>query len=175
MLGVNDFIGYYDWTFHFLQRNFGQEALEKYWEEAIAKDALRPFFDAIADKGIVAMAEHWAYSAIGEECDCHICFSADYFRYDMHGCPSLGFVLKRGKCYYGDYCTHCMGWIKHVLANGGWKAWHEHNHRGQCWIEIRRKDDPGPPSEPGELAGQRDVRLRKDWPGGEHHYITPQE
>ena len=28
MLGCQDFCGYYDWTFHYMRRHFGQEAIE---------------------------------------------------------------------------------------------------------------------------------------------------
>jgi len=173
MLGVNDFIGYYDWTFEFLRRNFGEPAVEKYWSEAIAQDAMGEFYNTVKKEGILAMVRHWAYSGIGEECDFHICFSHDYFRYDMHGCPSLGFVMKSGRSFYSDYCSHCMGWITPLLEHGGWKVYHDHNHLGQCWWEYRRKDDPTPVSEPGELAGKRDVRLRSDWQQGEHHQFEP--
>ena len=173
MLGVNDFIGYYDWTFEFLRRNFGQAAVEHYWSQAIAKGAVSSFYDRIKDNGIMAMVEHWAYSAIGEQCSFHICFSSDYFRYDMHDCPSLGFVARSGRSFYGDYCEHCMGWIKTVLDHGGWKVWHEHNHQGQCWWEVRRLDDPTALSVEGELAGRGDVRLRDDWDRGQHHKVEP--
>ena len=170
MLGVNDFIGYYDWTFEFIRRNFGEDDVKKYWEQAIAKHAIKELYETIERDGVLAMTRHWAYSAIGEECDAHICFSRDYFRYDMHSCPSLGFLLKAGRHFYHDYCSHCMGWIKTMMDKGGWRVWHEHNHKGVCWWEYRRKDDESGLSKPGELSGKKDVRLRKDWNEGEHHY-----
>ncbi len=170
MLGVNDFIGYYDWTFEFIRRNYGEEALKRYWHQAIAKHAIKELYDTIEQDEVLAMIRHWAYSAIGEECDAHICFSRDYFRYDMHSCPSLGFLIKANRHFYHDYCSHCMGWIKPMMQKAGWRVWHEHNHRGQCWWEYRRKQDNTGPSKPGELSGEKDVRLREDWQAGEHHY-----
>jgi hypothetical protein len=40
---------------------------------------------------------------------------------------------------------------------------HQHNHRGQCWWEIRKESDMTAPSAPGELAGSNDVRLKPEW------------
>ncbi len=172
MLGVNDFIGYYDWTFEFLRRNYGEGIVEKYWEEAIAKDAMSEFYKAVPEKGIIAMVNHWVWSAVGEECDAHICFSTEYFRYDMHSCPSLGFLLKRGKQFYHDYCAHCIGWIKPMLEARGWSVHHEHNHKGQCWFEYHRKEKDCL-SKIGELSGKKDVRIRDDWDSGKiHSYHT---
>ncbi len=162
MLGVNDFIGYYDWTFEFIRRNFGEDDLRKYWEQAIAKEAIKELYDTIAEDEVLAMVRHWAYSAIGEECDAHICFSGDYFRYDMHSCPSLGFILNANRKFYHDYCSHCVGWIRPMMERAGWHFRHQHNHKGQCWFEYRRKGDTEW-SKPGELSGQKDVRLRSDW------------
>ena len=56
-----------------------------------------------------------------------------------------------------------MGWIGPTMAEAGFVIDHEHNHGGRCWWEMRRKDDPTPPSAPGALSGAEDVRLRADW------------
>jgi hypothetical protein len=56
-----------------------------------------------------------------------------------------------------------MGWIGPMLKQSGFAVDHQHNHCGQCWWEIRRSSDNVPPSEPGELAGSQDVRLRPNW------------
>ncbi len=39
MLGCQDFCGYYDWTFHFVRRSWGQEAVRQLWAEAIGGDS----------------------------------------------------------------------------------------------------------------------------------------
>jgi hypothetical protein len=85
------------------------------------------------------------------------------YRIDMHDCPSKGFLIHNGLVQYRDYCDHCMGWIGPVMKEAGFVVDHEHNHQGQCWWEMRRVDDPAPPSEPGVFSGTSDVRLRPDW------------
>lgn len=87
----------------------------------------------------------------------------DVFRIDMHACPSKGFLIRNGLVQHRDYCDHCMGWIGPVMQQAGFVIDHEHNHRGQCWWEMRRVEDKTSPSQPGELSGQSDVRLREDW------------
>jgi hypothetical protein len=81
----------------------------------------------------------------------------------MHECPSKGFLIRNGLGAYHDYCDHCMGWIGPMLKRAGFAVDHEHNHRGQCWWEIRRSADNTLPSKPGTLGGSGDVRLRGDW------------
>ena len=166
MLGVNDFIGYYDWTFHFLKENFGEKTLQEYWEEAVAGDALREFREKVKGGGVKPLVEHWVESSLGEGCIFQIVFGPDYFRYDMERCPSLSFLLEKGKNFFRDYCSHCWGWVKPLLDKGGWMLWHEHDHTGKCWWEMRKK---GKLSEPGELAGKKDIRLREGWGRGVIH------
>lgn len=170
MLGVNDFIGYYDWTFEFLRRTFGEESLKEYWGEAVARDALREFYSAVTGCTVKPLVDHWSYSAVGEECQFQIVFGPDYFRYDMWKCPSLGYLIKKGKSYYPDYCSHCIGWVEPLLSRGKWEIWHEHNHLGKCWWEFKKSNKV---SQPGEIAGKRDVRLSSDWEKGKIHPFPP--
>lgn len=81
----------------------------------------------------------------------------------MHDCPSKGFLLRNGLAQFPDYCDHCMGWIGPLMKDAGFVIDHEHNHRGQCWWEMRNKNNAAPPSTPAELSGPHDVRLRPDW------------
>jgi hypothetical protein len=56
-----------------------------------------------------------------------------------------------------------MGWIGPMMKEAGFVIDHEHNHCGQCWWEMRRKENTTPASAPGELSGESDVRLRPGW------------
>jgi hypothetical protein len=109
------------------------------------------------------MAEYWGHTLEEEGAGCPTAMTDRVFRMDMHACPSKGFLLRNDLAAYPDYCDHCMGWIGPLLRRAGYVVDHQHNHCGQCWWEIRRADDPAPPSPPGGLAGENDVRLRADW------------
>lgn len=109
------------------------------------------------------MAKYWEHTLDEEAAGYTITRNDQVFRTDMHRCPSRGFLLDNGIGFSTDYCDHCMGWIGPVMKEAGFVIDHEHNHRGQCWWEMRRADDTAAPSAPGELAGDGDVRTRGNW------------
>ena len=90
MLGVQDFIGYYDWTFEHLRRKHGEEAVQKYWLEAIAQDSQEHARDLIVGKGFDGMYEYWAHALEMEEAGYTFDRGEDFFRIDMFDCPSKG-------------------------------------------------------------------------------------
>jgi hypothetical protein len=163
MIGVYDFCGHYDWTFAWLERAGGPALLREYWDGAIHRDAQRHAAELIRTRGIAGMQEYWGHTLAEEGGSHHTVATAKVFRIDMHDCPSEGFLLRNGLRRHADYCDHCLGWIGPMLREAGYVVDHAHNHRGQCWWEMRRASDPTPPGPPGELAGSRDVRLGPDW------------
>src|SRR6185436_17989760 len=107
---------------------------------------------------------YWGQTLDHEAAGYAITSTEEVFRIDMHDCPSKGFLLRNGLEQYRDYCDHCMGWIGPLMGEAGFVIDHEHNHCGQCWWEMRKKDDPAPPSEIGEVSGVKDVRAAPNWP-----------
>ena len=165
MIGVYDFCGHYDWTFEWLRQQGGEPLVRKYWIEAISEDAQRHAAELISPQGFAGMAAYWGHTLQHEGAGYQTSGNSETFRIDMHDCPSRGFLIRNGLGAYHDYCDHCMGWIGPLLKKAGFAADHEHNHRGQCWLEIRRLADRQPPRQPGAFAGPQDVRLRADWRG----------
>lgn len=163
MLGCYDFCGHYEWTFEWLRAGGGEGLVREFWEEGIARDSQAHAAALIAAEGIAGMQKYWAHTLAEEAAGFHTSATAAVFRIDMHECPSKGFLLRNGLAQYHDYCDHCMGWIGPVARDAGFVIDHAHNHCGQCWWELRRADDPTPPSAPGGLSGEHDVRLRADW------------
>jgi hypothetical protein len=166
MIGVQDFIGYYDWTFEYLRRNYGEEALRDYWLRAISQDSQVHARQLIEGKGFEGMREYWAHTLAEEEAGYTFDQSPDYFRIDMFDCPSKGHLIKRGLAEYHDYCEHCMGWLKPLMDDAGFVINHEHNHAGQCWWEMHRASDRL--SEPPPNRGPDDVRNLPSWQQERH-------
>lgn len=163
MIGVYDFNGHYEWTFAWLETEGGTPFLREYWDVAIHQDSQSHAVEVIRQKGIAGMAEYWGHT-LNQEGGTHSTTATEsVFRIDMHDCPSKGFLIRNQLQQHHDYCDHCLGWIGPMLKRAGFVIDHQHNHRGQCWWEMRHATDAAPPSRPGELAGQRDVRLRPDW------------
>ncbi|MBI4027923.1 MAG: hypothetical protein HY360_23260 [Verrucomicrobia bacterium] len=163
MIGSYDFCGHYEWTFEWLRRRGGDKLVCQYWDEAIHRDSQTHALELILEKGIEGMKEYWGHALDEEAAGYHTTATDKVFRCDMHECPSKGFLMRNKLKQYHDYCDHCMGWIGPLLKRGGWVVDHGHNHRGQCWWEMRKASDPSPPSAPGRLSGKDDVRLRSDW------------
>ncbi|MEW6303384.1 MAG: hypothetical protein AB1705_07940 [Verrucomicrobiota bacterium] len=163
MLGVYDFCGHYEWTFEWLRQQGGEPLVREFWDAAIHQDSQWHAVQLILGKGFAGMQEYWSHTLAHEGAGYHTTATDQVFRIDMHACPSKGFLIRNGLEQYRDYCDHCMGWIGPLLRRGGFVVDHQHNHCGQCWWEIRHATDATTPSRPGELSGERDVRLRPEW------------
>jgi len=173
MLGVQDFIGYYDWTFEYLRRSYGEPAVKEYWGRCIAFDSQRHARQLFLKKGFDGMHEYWAHTLDMEEAGYNFDHGEAYFRTDMIDCPSKGHLIERGLEAYHDYCEHCMGWIKPLMAEAGFLVNHEHNHAGQCWWEMRRAEDRL--EDPPPLRGPNDVRCLSHWQHQAHHLYLNSE
>ena len=163
MIGSYDFCGHYEWTFAWLEQQGGHDLVRDYWTNAIGADSQRHVAPLIKELGFEGMKRFWAHTLEEEAAGYALTTTPDVFRIDMHDCPSKGFLIRNGLVQHHDYCDHCMGWIGPLLKRAGFVVDHQHNHCGRCWWEMRATTDATPPSAPGELSGDHDVRLRPDW------------
>jgi len=166
MLGCQDFCGYYEWTFHFLRRKFGQEGVDKFWREAIAADAQSHYITAGQQSALRGLYECWSHTGDSEQCNWTVSLdeARNHLRLDMRECPSKGFLLKNDLNADEDYCDHCIGWIGPALAVlDAEVVAHEHNHCGQCWWQIAMK---GQASDAPRLDA--DIRRDARW---QHGYL----
>lgn len=163
MIGVYDFCGHYEWTFEWLREQGGDDLLRAYWDEAIYQDAQQHATALITAKGFEGMKEYWGHTLAEEGGQWVTTPAENVFRIDMRDCPSKGFLIRNGLQQNADYCDHCIGWIGPLMKQAGFVIDHEHNHCGQCWWEIRRREDQRPASAAGELSGAADVRSMPDW------------
>lgn len=163
MLGCYDFCGHYEWTFEWLRQWGGDEFVHEYWRDAIYIDSQSHATQAVLNQGIQGMEAYWGHALQQEKAGYQTTSTPETFRIDMHDCPSKGFLIRNNLAQYHDYCDHCIGWIGPLMKEAGFVIDHEHNHCGQCWWEMRRAEDRTAPSEPGELSGDSDVRLDRQW------------
>ncbi|MFV0415398.1 MAG: hypothetical protein ACK5NG_03425 [Chthoniobacterales bacterium] len=162
MIGTYDFCGHYEWTFDWLEKQGGDKLLREYWDEGISQDSQR-HARALISQGVPGMLKYWGHT-LDEEAAGYTFHSDDkHLRFDMHTCPSKGFLIANNLEQHSDYCDHCMGWIGPAMRDAGYVIDHEHNHHGKCWWELRKKDDPTPPAEIGNTGQSKDVRLDPDW------------
>ncbi len=164
MLGCQDFCGYYDWTFHYVARRFGTEAVRRLWAQAIGDESQAHYARAGRERGLRGLYETWTKTGQDEHCDWTFTLDEqrNTLRWDMRQCPSKGFLLQNNLNASEDYCDHCMGWMVPLLERIGVEvAAHEHNHCGQCWGEMRVK---GRASESLKVAC--DIRQDPRWNQG---------
>ncbi len=171
MIGCYDFCGHYEWSFAWLERVGGPELLRAYLDEAINQDSQRHARELIGREGFDGMAKYWGHTLVEESPDLGFAITRtpEVFRIDMHDCPSKGFLIRNGLEQHRDYCDHCIGWIGPMMSGIGFVIDHEHNHRGQCWMELRKAGSTGGFGAPGAVAGDKDVRLRPEWQGPGAH------
>jgi len=158
MLGCQDFCGYYDWTFHYVRRRFGQRAVHDLWAKAIGGDSQAHYLQAGLTDGLRGLYSVWTQTGKDEQCDWTFTLDEqkNVLRWDMRQCPSKGMLIDNDLHADEDYCDHCMGWMIPLLEKVGVEVTaHEHNHCGQCWGEMRLKDRP---SQPLDLP----IDIRKD-------------
>jgi len=169
MIGCYDFCGHYEWTFAWLEKQGGLPLVRDYWDQAVSRDSQTHARNLIVPEGFEGMRKYWLHTLEEEAAGYAFTYDDSTFRVDMYECPSKGFLIKNNLVQYSDYCDHCIGWIGSMMKDAGFVIDHEHNHCGQCWWEMRKKDDLSGPSEPGTFAGKKDVRVREGWtqPGTE--------
>jgi hypothetical protein len=165
MIGCYDFCGHYEWTFDWLERAGGPGLVREYWSEAISRDSQRHARELIEREGFAGMAKYWGHTLAEEspERGFTVTRQTDVFRIDIHDCPSKGFLLRNGLEQYRDYCDHCIGWVGPMMRESGFVIDHEHNHCGQCWWEMRKRDAPASPTSPDEMLTKSDVRRQPNW------------
>ena len=161
MLGCQDFCGYYEWTFHYVRRQWGQAAVARLWAEAIGGESQQHYAEAARQAGLAGLHQTWVKTGQDESCDWTFTLDAsrNLLRWDMRQCPSKGFLSAHDLNADEDYCDHCMGWMIPLLEQVGVEVLeHEHNHYGQCWGSMRQKDRP---SEALDVEG--DIRRDPRW------------
>lgn len=145
MLGCQDFCGYYDWSFHYIRRRWGNAMLSEVMGDAIGGECQAHYLEAAKRDGLRGLLRCWDKTGVDEHCDWtfRLDEAQNVLRWDMRQCPSKGFLLGNDLNADEDYCDHCMGWIVPLLAKAGMEVVaHEHNHCGQCWAEMRVKGKP---------------------------------
>jgi hypothetical protein len=164
MLGCHEFCGYYEWTFSYARQNWGPDAFTLLMHHAIGLDSQKHYLDAARANGIKGLHDTWFKTAGEEGGDWAIQFdeARKVLRFDIHRCPSKGFLLSSDRMQDEDYCDHCMGWVAPAMHSVGFEVTkHEHNHCGQCVWQIEPR---GQHTEPQTYKG--DIHQSPLWSGG---------
>ena len=168
MIGVQDFFGVYDWTFKYIQDNYGEDALHEYWGTYIAFHSQKHAYDLIREKGIQGMLEYWGHTLDAEEAGYRFERGENSFFNDMFDCPAHRWLREHDKHEYEDYSDHCMGWVQPVLEAAGFRADHEHDHDDHCWWMIW-PDTPEGKKASEEAWEENQRNFREQYPDSTQH------
>ena len=100
------FFELYDHTFTFLEREYGREAVQAFWE-SIADLQLGRLEQLMREKGFKGMEEYWRATLGQEGADYEMRTSDDAFFVRVKHCPPTEWFKARNLAKYPRYCEHC--------------------------------------------------------------------
>lgn len=140
MIACTETILAYNELFSFLHQRYGKRAVLKFWE-GISDNFLANLRALVAEKGIEGMKEYWGRTLKEERAGYKIESGPDYFKIEMHECPSVG-ILRRHKGIekYPAYCEHCDLLYRRIIEDYGFSYRIEYfdQEKGMCRITVRK-------------------------------------
>jgi len=145
--GTYCFYSMYSWIFEYLEREFGREALKKYWEH-IGIEYYSRLIEDIKKSGLVALENYYVNNLGNEESKEEVEINRDenIFKIKTNNCNAIKWLKtqKINDCafcqdsYYKDYCNHCKV-INEAIANKSGLIFDiNYDNRGKC-VQIYRK------------------------------------
>jgi hypothetical protein len=142
------FYSMYNWMFAYMDREFGRDLLEEYWEH-IGREYYSNLIDEIKNKGIVALEDYYKDALEGEETsgEVEVIGNKDMFKIRIKNCKAIEWLKKLEKDkdamyhmpYFKDYCDHCRVINETIAKNSGLKFVIDYDKQGSC-TQIYRKD-----------------------------------
>jgi len=102
----NLFFELYSQTFSFLDREFGFEAVHRFWD-FIADEQLDVLESLMREKGFKGMEEYWRNTLDQEGADYEMQVTDDYFQLAVKHCPPTEWFRSKGIEHYPRYSEHC--------------------------------------------------------------------
>jgi len=141
MVSCTEFIMAYSELFKYIDENYGEDAVVKFWE-GISDQFLQNLRKLVAEKGIQGMVEYWSHTLGEEGALCDMWATDDTFCIEMYRCPSVG-ILRRATHMerYPKYCHHCDTLYRRIIEDYGF----EYNIKyidqdlGICKLTARKK------------------------------------
>ena len=118
MISCKDFIPVYSEIFCYLEKHFGRQEVDKYWEAIfkVNKNKKSALLSFLEKEGIKGCYSYWTGTLNEEAADFSMYLNEKrgFFKIDMHRCPSKGRLVdlqeQIGLEPYKDYCLHCDGY-----------------------------------------------------------------
>ena len=137
------FFELYNHTFGFLERQFGYEAVTRYWQ-FIGDRSLGDLEQLMRTKGFKGMEEYWRATLVQESADYEMEVGQDFFQCQIKRCPPVQWLKSQGVDCYPRYCEHCRVLYQRVADRCGYEIEYsapDESTDNCCGIRITRKKD----------------------------------
>ena len=106
-VGAADFYTAVNATFRFIEKQFGQEGLRRYWKE-LGQRYYAPVTQRWREGGLTAVAAHWrAFFAAEPEADVVVTEDAGEVVLNVRTCPAIHYLHEHGRKITPCFCQHC--------------------------------------------------------------------
>ncbi len=112
------FFELYNQVFCFLEREYGHEAVERFWE-SVADRELGPLEHLMRTKGFEGMAEFWRSTLEQEGAPYEMTVDSRSFNLRVKHCPPCEWFRARELQRYLRYCDHCRVLYQRVAERCG--------------------------------------------------------
>ena len=137
------FFELYNHTFAFLERQFGFEAVTRYWQY-ISDQSLVDLEHLIRSKGFKGMEEYWRATFGQEGADYDMQVGEDFFQTRVKRCPPVQWLKSQGVDCYPRYCEHCRVLYERVAERCGYDMQYlepDQTTGACCGLRFTRKSD----------------------------------
>ncbi len=94
-------------TFRFVHEQWGEEALERYWE-AMGKEYFAPLSEQFRARGLDAVETYWRHFFAEEPGgDVEVAREGDRVRIEVRECPAIKHLRAHDREVMPLYCRHC--------------------------------------------------------------------
>lgn len=141
MISSNEFILLYNEMFKYLESEFGEEELVRFWR--YVRDNYLTILDSLVkEKGLKGIHEYWAWILSEEGGRYNITLRDDELVVDIHSCPSVGKLIHNSHIIpYKNYCDHCPVLYPPLVEKYGFKMdWYIiDREKGACRMQVHKK------------------------------------
>lgn len=145
--GAYGFYSMYSWMFEYIDKQFGRNSLEKYWEH-IGLNYYSRLIDEIKKYGLIALENYYSDALEGEENekDIEVFRDETTFKMKISNCKAIEWLKEQEnnknsfyhRPYFKDYCDHCK-FINEIIAKeSGLEFEIVYDKKGNC-TQIYRK------------------------------------
>lgn len=130
-VGAADFYTAVNATFRFIEKEFGNEGLKRYWNE-LGRGYYAPVTQRWREGGLPAVAAHWkAFFAAEPEAEVVVTEHANEVVLEVWRCPAIRYLREHGREILPCFCQHCS-FVSSAIGEGAGVEIRVRGGNGSC-------------------------------------------